>query len=650
VPRTLLTNILAYGSKNGILDGFGFIRLFAGFPQIDYAEKKGSIQLFQADNSFAGLGDEAGTGKGSVFKVQRVLVVVGTGALRVKGLDLGVSADSTLRYLKKEAGEFAAPMLPAGQARPSSQTIYPKDTPGSGHTAMDGSVVTCIWRIDETTGQVSLASLASNVLALSQQTVIQQFPATDTAQGKWGIGVVKPGFGSDGVLYELKTELGGEVDEETLSYTREVTGASIADGTNVVDITDPDAGDQFTASDVGRRISFDTFDSWITEVVSEVQVLVDEENTSGGAIAGDATVTHAVNGILRAVEISWTSESLVGQDLVPFDAYTPPSNIIFAGIINDTMFLETSDGIIYVGVPGYIGSYPPKNTLFPSEAATCFLDGADGLYWRFTRTTFTVLTYTGGNSPIELQLVWKNHGVIYPQNAAVGIGGRVIAWSGKPVRLQAGSEPETAFAERVYKDFEGWDSSQTSEKPIITTSDPQNMLDIWAFDQKIMCLKVPKDDWCTPIDLSGKLAEGEYLTGAVVVDNRVMFATNAGSEIRLYEFDEQDDESWTLVVKTADIDSPLQSDTITGIAATVHFDSQATAISVKVVTDFDDDNPVDVETRAPLAPPENQILRFRDNILNAKAHAVQVEIESTSKNAGVQRVETWGESSDIFID
>ena len=58
----------------------------------------------------------------------------------------------------------------------------------SRKTAMSGAVATVIWRVDSTTGQVSLASFPSNVLILNNQTVIQQFPAVDSnGQDIWGL-------------------------------------------------------------------------------------------------------------------------------------------------------------------------------------------------------------------------------------------------------------------------------------------------------------------------------------------------------------------------------------------------------------------------------------------------------------------------------
>lgn len=645
VPRLFMRTILAFGSRNAILTGLGFIRNFGGLDKISL-RGKGSWQFFQTDNNFAGLGDESGYGKGSVFKVQRVLAVTGEGAVRVGGEDIGVDADSTLQYVKKVSGNYVSPGYPAGQARPSSQTIYPKNTAGAGHVPMDGTVCTVIWRIDSATGQVSLASLPSNVLSLNGQTVIQPFPAIDTAQDHWGIGVCKPGFGTAPVFYQLKTDLGGEVAETTLAYTRTIAQGSIVSGDKTVTLNAATPiGNRFTAADVGRRVVIaGKLNSWIASVTNSFNAETNEA-AAATAVNSSTVITHAVEGIPRSVEISWTTESLAGQELAPFDAYPPPSNLKWAGIINDAMFVETSDGIIYVGVVGFIGSFPPKNTLFPSEPAKLYLDGSDGLYWRFSNNTLLALTYVGGQKPLELQTVWKNTGILYPQNAAIGKGGRVIAWSGKPVRLGAGGEPDIEFAFKVYKDFDGW-NEQTEQMPVICAYDPVNQFEIWAWNKTVMAVRAGTDIWCSPINVASYLVGGECLISAVVVGNQLRFATNAGTSLFMYLFDEG--EGGTMTVQTSDAQSPLESDTITQIEAVVHVDDTQ-SMAVSVIKDFNDASPVAVKTFNPSGAPSNQTLHARSNIRCAKHHAIKMAIESTGKNCGVQKISTFGESSNIYL-
>lgn len=645
IPRQIMRGFMAYLSQNGILSGIGLIRAWKGAQAIATNIAKGSRQYFVTDGSFAGLGGIATEGRGSIFKVRNLLAFTGTGNLRFAGKDLGVSANSTLSYIRKVAGNYVAPSYQAGHARPSSQTIYPKSSIGAGHVGMTGSFATVIWRGDSVTGQTSLASLPSNVLVLNNGTFIQTFPLPDNnGQDFWGVGGTKLGFGADSNFYAIKTELGGEVLESTLSYSRTESFFIAADSENL-------NGANFTAADVGRRVTagFTNYDTWITEVISSNIAKVKDKNPYNFDINENFTVRHAVEGILRAVEIHYSTESLVGQPFAPFDAFPPPSNLNFAGLINDTLFVETNDGIILVGVPTYIGSFPPKSALYPSEPAVLYLDGSEGLYWRFGKTSLSVISYIGGKKPLALQTVWKNSGIKYVQNAAIGYGGRIIAWSGKPVRLGAGRDPEIDFAFRVYRDFEGWDAEQTAEMPVACGYDGTNQLEIWAFKRKIMALHAPSGNWCSPCNITPYLTNpNDYIVSCVPVDNRLRITTNSGGELTMFVFDQG--AGSRLVVQTPDTDSPLQHDTITEIHASVRVEANNTPCRIEVVKDYNDAAPLESFSGNVSNAPPDQDLRIRENIVNARAHSIRVELDAGGTGeTGVQRIEVYGESSNVYI-
>lgn len=641
--RTALSGVMAYGSANALVVGLGLVRAWRGFISILTTTAQGSRQFFHADGKYAGLGDVSDANvKGSVFKARKVLAFVGVGLLRYNGQSLGINANSILRYVEKVSGGYAAPAYQAGHARPSAPTIYPK-TPGANHSGMSGSANLVIWRLDSKTGQVSLPSLPSNILVLSNESVIVPFPAADAnAQDYWGIGVPRLGFAAAPVFYELRVDLGGEVAESVLAYSRNVGALTIAAGTNVLDA----AGAAFSAQDVGRRISDSGFDSWITEVVSATQVKINDPQ--GSAAAGtNGLIRHAVRGILRAIEIDWTSDSLQGQNFAPFDAYPPVSNLVFAGIINDTMFAEDADGILYIGVPGYIGSFPPKSAIYPTEPAILYLDGSEGVYWRFGATTLMVLSYVGGSTPILLQQVWKNAGIKFPTNAVIGMGGRIIAWTNKPVRVGSGREPAVDFALRVYKDFEGWDA-QTSGKPVVCGYDADKQLEIWAYDRKIMCYHVPSDSWCAPVNIASQVGAGEYLVSCVSIGNKLQFCTNSGANLRLHKFDEG--AGSTLIIKTPDTLSPGNFSTVTQLDAVLHVDQSAAFVSAKIITNFDDDDAETVFADTLDSGQANQhFATVRCNVLNAKSHSVQFEMTSAGGDCGIQEIMTAGDVSNTII-
>lgn len=162
-------------------------------------------------------------GKGSVFKVQDLLCYIGEGQVAFDGEYLpGIIASSTLSVVKKSNGVYAAGSLTgpfqAGHAQPPAPVIYAKAPPSAGHKLMNGAVSVVIWRISSITGQISLMSEPSNVITLTDGSVIVQFPLPDSnGQDMWGIGVVKIGFADLGWYYELPTSLHGEVREDELT-------------------------------------------------------------------------------------------------------------------------------------------------------------------------------------------------------------------------------------------------------------------------------------------------------------------------------------------------------------------------------------------------------------------------------------------------
>lgn len=208
---------MAPGSQNAMVSGEGYTRAFRGVTAL--AGKLGSRQLFNVDQSYAGLGTAIANGVGSVFGVRQLLMAIGTGQVYFAGLVLaGFIASSTLSFVAKVAGVYdPTTIYQVGHAQPSAPTIYAKDAPSVGKTGMSAAISVVIWRIDDF-GVVSLASLSSNVLVLNGQSVIVPMPALDgNGQKRWGIGVVKLGLADLGNHYELPTSLGGEVLETDLT-------------------------------------------------------------------------------------------------------------------------------------------------------------------------------------------------------------------------------------------------------------------------------------------------------------------------------------------------------------------------------------------------------------------------------------------------
>lgn len=647
-------------SENALVTGSGMARAFRGVTAL--VGKVGSRVFFNTDQGYAGLGTAIANGVGNVFKVRSLLMYIGSGQVYFNGLILtGIIASGILSYVKKSGGVYAAGAglgpYQAGHAQPSAPTIYAKTTPSAGQTAMTGAVTVVIWRLDNVSGQPSLKSLPSNVLTLSNQSVIVQCPLPDSNnQTHWGIGCVKIGFADLGNHYLLPTSLNGEVAESYLAYTRTVTGASIVNSSNVVNVTDADVADQFTSADIGRRIAFGTFDSWITAINTAQQVQVHDTNSSGSTISGDATVTHAVEGITRAIEISWSNGALL-KELAPDKAF-PPTSAQFAGVLNDTLFLD-SDGIIYIGEPGFIGSFPPSNALFANEPAVSYVGGTDGVKWRIGKHTVGILAYVGGSPAIEYQELWDNIGIAYQQNAATGANGRLMLWADKPIVMGANLQPDEAFDEQVTKvwtEFEGWEN-QTEGSPVCPGYDGRGKYEVWCYQKKVMALFKPTGKWCAPIDLTGKVSGN--IVAAVTVNKQLYLSCSDSSVLTIYKFDVGSGS--VMVVQTDDLPEGY-GDTISEFYIRGRVDNTLNPVRLEVIKNFTNDNtadsnPILISNRT-LSSNGYYALRTREKqVINAKTHAIRVTMTSaggTTVNgqpvdAGVDVIETLGERSQVLI-
>lgn len=576
-------DFMAKGSENAMVTGTGLTRAFKG-PLLIGGGKLGSRVFFNTDQSYAGLGIGNVNGVGSVFKIKQLLAYIGSGQLNFNGAAIAtVSASSTLSFLKKSGGVYAAGAgtgpFQAGHAQPSAPNIYPKDNPSAGKSAMSGAVVVYIWRICSFTGQPSLASLPSNVLVLSGQDVIVEFPAVDAnGQDYWGIGVVKLGFEELGVGYTLPTSLGGVVAESALA---------------------------------------------------------------------------TIDGIARAVEISWSNGALFNSELIPDKAF-PPVAGQFAGVMNDAVWLD-ADGIIYVGEPGFFGSFAPKSAVFAPEPAVLYLQAEDGVTLRFGATRVGALYYVGGSPAIEYQTIIENQGILLPQNAALGFGGRVLAWFGKPTVISSTSfEPDFDYAAKVIGEFAGWAEGQTTAKPIVPGYDGLGQFECWSWGKKVMARHGPTGKWCSPIDLTGKVT-GDIMAAVTVnlpgIGHALYLSCNNGAALSLYQFDAGTGS--VMKIQTSDVTRMNFGGDVTMIMTEGRVDNTANPVRVQLVKNYNNAAPLadpleGLGAQTPTATGEQSFTLREPNAIDAsRKHAVLVTMTSTGGDTGLNRVATFGSADEV---
>ena len=615
----------------------------------------GSRVNFLTDGGYAGLGDAGNIGSGSVAKQVDLLFFIGSGPLKVNGRAVTISgnpvqATSNWTYLTRSGGTFndSSSMYQVGHAQPARPTVYAKTPPSSGQKTMNAAVTLCIWRADSNTGQPSLPSPASDILTVTAGSVIVVFPDADNnGQDLWGIGVTLPGLSDIGNMYQLQSELGGEVLESTLAFTRTITSlASTTSGTKIITLDGATpVGDRFTNADVGRRIAIaGGCDSWITEITDDFHCLIDT-NATGNVTNGTAVIRHAVNGILRAVEISWADTDILGQPLAPFDGFEPPDGN-FAGNLMDTFYIEDIYGTIFYSIPNYF-SFPRSRRIFTEDTATVYVDTGYGRHWRVAKQSIAQIFYSVGDKPIQAMLVSKNAGCKFPQNASLGYSSRLLAWTGRPTMVDFDGKMDSTFHLPVAAEFAGWEN-QTAENPVVTAYDPLGLYELWCYGNKIMAMHGPTNRWCAPILLDDWVTG--TVVGQVIVNERLVLVVNSAGT--LYHYQWNVGSGSLMVLESYFRETPEHQTTITLVKSVVKPGTTASNFRYSIVKNFTAS--IDVGTSAIASTPATQIARhFEPNIRGVEDFAIKIEGFGASigspidGDAAVEYVGVWGEWNSV---
>lgn len=375
--------------------------------------------------------------------------------------------------------------------------------------------------------------------------------------------------------------------------------------------------------------------------------------TSIGGEVLEANLT-TINGITRATEISWSNGDL-GADLIPDRAFPPPAGD-FAGVMMDTVWLDSA-GIIYIGDPGFIGSFPPKNAAFAPEAAVAYLAAGEGVTVRFGTTRIGVLYYVSGSPAIEYRTVIENQGILYPQNAFLGYQGRVCAWLGRPTVLQLSGtnfEADFEYSNRV-AEFDTWASQQTAAKPVVGFYDGLGQYECWCLGKQIFARHAPTGKWNAPEDVTGKVS-GDIVAGVPVnlpgVGHAGYFSClNGAGALTLYQYDAGTGS--VMKVQTSEFSRMNYGGDVTMIMSEGRADNTNHPVRIQLVSDYDDGNPIaDPLEGEPEQTPtdtgsQSFTLREPNAIDAAGKHAVLMTMTSEGGDCGINRVATYGSTEEV---
>lgn len=578
-------DIMADGSANVLIHGTGKNQVFKGVT--NRATVVGSKVLMNAGDGYAGLGDYNETGIGSVWKVLGALFYIGAGRLYWNGAYQSSSA-STTPSLKKFTSGSLGTAYQLGLAQPSAPTISAV-TPPSGYTGKNnGDVSVKIARVRSQTGARSIASLTSNVLTTTNQSVAVVFPSADSnGQDYWEVDVTKNGEGGIGNHFFLQ-----EIAESAVIAS--VTASRVATNSTSIGV----ANGTLTASHIGwQYTSSGDVTTYVTAVGAADSYAAGKQTITLNAANGstntqNATFTRAVAGVLRTYVFEWQDGDLVGADLAPTRDYPPPAGV-FGGVSNDVVFIDGCYGdtvdlsartanttttyvgnAIAVSDPGKPESYPPDNLIFTNDSPTCIISGttpnipsSKGLHWRFGANSLGVIRYVGGSPAVTYERVWTGIGVQKQHNACLGSGGRLYAYTGARglVRLGADGQAESLWAAPVHEDISGFTAAN-----VVLVADSNSNSILVLHGTTILVWNEALEVWGAPCTVTSGMVSTRTAKSAVTVNGAAYLCYGGASDILLYDFNSGS--GTTATIKTPWQMSQGVTDTLSRIYVSMHSD------------------------------------------------------------------------------
>lgn len=371
---------------------------------------------------------------------------------------------------------------------------------------------------------------------------------------------------------------------------------------------------------------------------------------------------RAVTGVARSFVVEWADSDLAGADFAPIRDYPPPAGT-FGGVLGDVTFVDGaySQGLlttsaqtsnargsaIAVSDPVRPESFPPDNYLFTNDVPVALLEGGQGVYWRFGKNSLGVIRYKGGSPALSFETLWKGIGIQTQNNACLGGGGRLYAYTGTrgAIRLGMGGEPDTQFAARVTDDMETWNAQD-----VALGYDPNYNYVFYGHDRQILCYYESADMWCPPLVLPDDVVPGGKIKSFITVNsntppayNGIHIAIGDESNIYLYSFNTGEGTvgkfvtQWNLATDQADILSRikmgLRADTITNVDTKIYVNGQDTPVREMSTELFATGTQV---------PPT-----MRPNVRQARIWKIETGWESAGGDSGLEFMIVEGDSTGI---
>jgi hypothetical protein len=294
-------------------------------------------------------------------------------------------------------------------------------------------------------------------------------------------------------------------------------------------------------------------------------------------------------------------------------------------------------------------SFPPDNYIFTGTAPTCVLNGGNGIFWRFSRNALGVLRYVGGQPAMEYSQIWEGIGVANQNNAVLGQGGRLYAFTGARSLVRTGQqgEADSLFATDIQDAIDDWTDAVMGYDGTTQNVCAMNGLKILAFYE-------PLGLWSSPITLvMPSNVSGAEIKAAVTINDKMILAIKARisgtTAIRLYDFNIGEGSEG--IIRTAWIQSQDVSDVVSRIACAMRADNINNNVTVKAYCNGDDTT---VRRAFTYTPTANNVAtdffhlpELRPSVRQAKSWRIEIGFTSEGGNAGFEGIDLNGESSGI---
>lgn len=467
-----LAGAMITGSTNYVFTGRGRPKVWPGLGlQVGVT---GSRSLFNVSNTYAGLGDGATDGIGSVFSsIARAIFFLGQGDLRITGGAVRAAASTTMQLILYRSGSYSGAgtgPYQVGLAQPSAPTVAARTPSGGTITGkLSGTYSIGITRVRDATGAESKVSTASAVFSADTQSVRATFPALDSnGQTRWGIYCTKAGYGSSGPLY----------------FFREISDSDLS-----------------TIDGIPRSIELEWNDGDLFPIFAPL------DNDPPPACVFGLGLEDIVLGI-----------GAYGDVTSGVAAATPGTCVVISLPLYPEAFPADNEHILYL--PG-----PPTGVVTRSARNYAFITGGEYL---------CALTYTGGNPAATVQLIWPHTGFAHEYNLCLAEDDLFGYLRGRgAVMLGAGDDPDTAFAVDASDTLATFTPDTT-----FVGYDPETQFVAYASGRTLICYMRQLEGWTTPLDASNVLGPNEVFCGRVTVGNRLLLATRdtvaTGNSLKLW--------------------------------------------------------------------------------------------------------------------